>query len=537
MAGHTAALMCEGDTVILECRSNPHVVDIKFTQLKKGQTVSIAKGKVAHEMLIGQPFGMRFEVRGRDGIKPVTEQDGGITDEILGELGEEAEAEGRVLAEAEGRDGAEKTDSAQPMKDNRQLVDRNAMTHGRECSQKLGAEEIKELKDQGKGTKEVMKALIENSDTFKQKTEFSQAKWLKKKAAKHAPQFTTARPSALTLCRAYFRKEPFKINHMREDSLARLLTLSNVQPGSRALVVDSMNGLVLGALAERMGGMGRLMHGFNGLQPSVEALRWFNMDAERLSTIFHFPLSELAFVPEDKSAIKLIVPGAARASADPGASEGPDCTTHSSSVATDSTTHSSSVVEAPVEAPTTPAELEARQRRIDGAKRVSQSYIPLPPHEATVDETQAELKRGFDCLVVAGSLHAKLVVMPLLRLLKPSSPLVVYSATPYPLLELQETLIREEVAMNVQISESWMREHQVLPSRTHPLMQMSGCSGFLLSGTRVHKKSNKPPSRNAAVAAVAAVPAESTPHASPPSKKRKAEPEEERKPEPEEGCL
>jgi hypothetical protein len=27
-------------------------------------------------------------------------------------------------------------------------------------------------------------------------------------------------------------------------------------------------------------------------------------------------------------------------------------------------------------------------------------------------------------------------------------------------------------------------------------MQMSGSSGFLLSGTRVHKKTGKPPSRN-----------------------------------------
>ncbi len=27
-------------------------------------------------------------------------------------------------------------------------------------------------------------------------------------------------------------------------------------------------------------------------------------------------------------------------------------------------------------------------------------------------------------------------------------------------------------------------------------MQMSGSSGFLLSGTRVHKKTDKPPSRN-----------------------------------------
>ena len=86
--------MCEGDTVIVECRSNPHVVDIKFVQLEKGQMVSIARSKVAHNLLIGQPFGTRFEVRGRDGIRPVTDRDGGITDEILGELGVEAEAGG-----------------------------------------------------------------------------------------------------------------------------------------------------------------------------------------------------------------------------------------------------------------------------------------------------------------------------------------------------------------------------------------------------------------------------------------------------------
>jgi len=37
--------------------------------------------------------------------------------------------------------------------------------------------------------------------------------------------------------------------------------------------------------------------------------------------------------------------------------------------------------------------------------------------------------------------------MPLLRLVKPSSPIVVFSTTPYPLLELQEMLIREEAGM------------------------------------------------------------------------------------------
>ena len=151
---------------------------------------------------------------------------------------------------------------------------------------------------------------------------------------------------------------------------------------------------------------------------------------------------------------------------------------------------------------------------------MTQSFRALTPHAPTVEETQDELQRGFDSLVVAGSLNPKLLVLPLLRLVKPSSPIVVFSTTPYPLLELQELLIREEAAMNLHISESWMREHQVLPSRTHPLMQMSGCSGFLLSGTRVHKKSDKPPSRNAAARELA------NQELSPAAKKRKVEVQE-----------
>jgi tRNA (adenine-N(1)-)-methyltransferase non-catalytic subunit len=425
--GYAARLICEGDTVILECRSNPHVVDIKFIQVKSGDTVNIAKGRVAHNILIGQPFGTRFEVCGRDNIKPVVDLGGGMADEILGELGEEAAAAGE---ESAGGDGS------QTSRDNRELVDRNRFTHGRENSQKLGAEEIKEIKDQGKGAKEVMKALIENSDTFKHKTEFSQAKWLKKKAAKHAPQFTTARPSALTLCRAYFRKEPFKISHMREDTLARLLTLSNVQPGSRALVVDSTNGLVMGALAERMGGMGRLMHGFNGMEPCVEAVRWFNLDAECRDVIFHFPLSEVPFVPQEKSAVDVVmaqlqtVPDELAGSkpTDAEKSKGTEANEAASAAQGRDAAGKAGTAGAAGAAGDAGATLEARQRRIDGAKRSNLSFVRgVPPSARSVEETQAELAQGFDSLVVAGSLDCKLLVLPLLRLVKPSSPIVVYS--------------------------------------------------------------------------------------------------------------
>ena len=37
----------------------------------------------------------------------------------------------------------------------------------------------------------------------------------------------------------------------------------------------------------------------------------------------------------------------------------------------------------------------------------------------------------------------------------------------------------------MQVSETWYREYQVLPLRTHPHMFHSGSGGFVLSGTRV----------------------------------------------------
>ncbi len=35
------------------------------------------------------------------------------------------------------------------------------------------------------------------------------------------------------------------------------------------------------------------------------------------------------------------------------------------------------------------------------------------------------------------------------------------------------------------LSETWMRQYQVLPKRTHPLMSMSGSGGFILVGYKV----------------------------------------------------
>jgi tRNA (adenine-N(1)-)-methyltransferase non-catalytic subunit len=42
-----------------------------------------------------------------------------------------------------------------------------------------------------------------------------------------------------------------------------------------------------------------------------------------------------------------------------------------------------------------------------------------------------------------------------------------------------------ETILDLQLNETWTREYQVLPGRTHPEMKMNACSGYLLSGIKV----------------------------------------------------
>lgn len=259
----------------------------KLDVVRPNEKVKIAKGNIHHRTVIGHSFGSKFEVtkvKGDVNVNVVEEDEtdraGNMNEEFAGEAGEEDA-------------GVEQS------KDNRGLVDWNQITRGQQTSQKLSDKDIAELRAKGADGKSLIKSLVENSETFKDKTEFSQEKWVKRKASKHLPSFIAHRASSLSLCRGYFMKEPAKTCHIREDSLARLLTLSNVQPGSRALVCDSMNGLLLASVVERMGGMGLAVNVFNTPQPSVDAVRWMNFDKEHLQTIINAPLHELSCTGED----------------------------------------------------------------------------------------------------------------------------------------------------------------------------------------------------------------------------------------------
>ncbi|KAI5392802.1 hypothetical protein KIW84_060097 [Lathyrus oleraceus] len=95
-------------------------------------------------------------------------------------------------------------------------------------------------------------------------------------------------------------------------------------------------------------------------------------------------------------------------------------------------------------------------------------------------------ENGFSSLIIAApDLDTWTVVRDVLPLLSNSAPFAIYHQYLQPLATCMHNLQLEKMAIGLQITEPWLREYQVLPSRTHPHMQMSAFGGYILSGTKI----------------------------------------------------
>ena len=77
-------------------------------------------------------------------------------------------------------------------------------------AQRLNRDEITALKQEGASAKEIVEQLMENSSTFKERTEYSQAKYIKRKLIRHRPRVTIVRPSTRLVCEMCWTRSPSK---------------------------------------------------------------------------------------------------------------------------------------------------------------------------------------------------------------------------------------------------------------------------------------------------------------------------------------
>ena len=305
-------------------------------------------------------------------------------------------------------------------KDNRDLKDENS-------SQRLSKDEIENMKDEGKGGTEIVASLIENSGTFEKKTKFSQAKFLKKKAKKYFEYLVIKRPTIRLLAQIHYKADPIKMMNLRTDSLAQLLNGTNIRSGSKVMVYESgCQGLLIAAALERIvesEGNGKLIHIFQTGNPQTQCLNAMNFPpdilANYLSTLNMYHL-----------------------------------------------------------------------RSLERGQSIEQMHVAAPdnvPHRQKLREDSVksyELMRecDMDALLIACRQHPTNILLSLVRYLAPSRPFAVFSPYKEPLLDAYVKVKETGKAIMVTLTESWLRNHQVLPDRTHPEVLMSGGGGYILSG-------------------------------------------------------
>ena len=100
------------------------------------------------------------------------------------------------------------------------------------------------------------------------------------------------------------------------------------------------------------------------------------------------------------------------------------------------------------------------------------------------------LRDGFDCLVMAVQEESVEVMDLLIHHLSPSGTFAIYCMHLQEAAELQYALQLSKLAMRVEVTESMLLHHQVLPGRTHPVMTDSATGGYVVSGIRIQSCSS-----------------------------------------------
>ncbi|KAF8713644.1 Gcd10p protein, partial [Rhizoctonia solani] len=304
--------------------------------------------------------------------------------------------------------------------------------------QPLTTEEIELLKASGAHVTEIIKRQIEAHTTYELKNEYSKEKYKKRKEAKYSKSFTVIEPTLFNICEYHFSRDASKIRDLRPHTLGQLLNSANVRPGARILVADDVSGLLVAAVLERLGGSGRCLVITDVDGPSAfPVIPHMNFEPEVKSSKI---MSTLNWAAADEDYTPL---AAAR------------------------------VAEEPVEEPQTNKE-KSKQRKRKVAVGVLASL-------------REELFSGeFDGLVVASQFEPFSLVEKLSPYLAGSGSIAVYSPYIQPLIEAQSRMRPMAKYLAPAVQETWHREYQVLPGRTHPHMTMPGPTGYILTAIKVY---------------------------------------------------
>jgi tRNA (adenine-N(1)-)-methyltransferase non-catalytic subunit len=495
----------------------------KIVRVSADTTISLGKfGTFPSNALLHRPYGLTYDILDNNvGLRVVPSEE--VTRDILGgglqpEGGADESHYDLNYVATSSCSGSGETTPEEVMRTNRLTVDTSE-------SQTLSWEEIEELKRTAGGSgKEIIQKLLAGHNAIDQKTPFSLQKYTLRKASKFLRRFSVHRLTVNALT-DYLptQKEPYKFLELRNHHLALMLSLGNIVYGGRYLVIDETGGLLVAAVAERLG----------ILYPPAPT----STDEAEVA-------DDAAASPESKKR-KLDTPLPTRNTITlVHANEQPNLsllTNFSYDSNTPSPTHplythlrtltwlqllapdeDTTLIPPPTSTPEElaalkPGKRSAYYRKLRRWQRVS----------ATVDNAR---KGGFDAVLIAAHMSAPGILKAVVPLVKGSGQVVAYEPTLEQATELAdlyssarkttwiqrkngglgESSSREEetdwedeipdptLLLAPTVHRLNMRQYQVLPGRTHPVMtSRGGAEGFVFHATRVLPVEGKVDARGA----------------------------------------
>ncbi|KIW68660.1 hypothetical protein PV04_04588 [Phialophora macrospora] len=495
---------------------------IQVEQMVPNTLISLGKyGSFRTNQIIGRPYHLTFEILDRNEVKDGREL----------RIVPAAELHAATLVEqAETDEASTPFDETEGAGTPQQPAKSNVNTRDDPTNQKLTMAEIEALKQNSTGSgREVIEKILQSHTALDQKTAFSLAKYTLRKHKKFMKRFTVLPVDVVTLVDWMFADREFsKILEMRNEAVGLIgcwanvhaagkdeALLADIGPSSRYLLVDDTGGLLVAAMAERMG----ILHQTNfEAEPTASADevasdaddRQLPMasqprrpDGQRQPRAMSASSNTITLVHANQQPNLALLRYLNFDSNNPTASH--PLYTHLKTVSwlqlldpEGDTTYQEPVVVPDHEV----AKMKSNRRSAYYRKRRRWERI-----KSVVDEIRAG---GFNGLVVASLTDPTSILRHLVPLLAGGSQVVVYSANVEPLVELSDyyskarrtafinTAAEERSArsrdfpidptmlLGTTVQTARVRRWQVLPGRTHPLMTgRGGAEGYIFSGTRV----------------------------------------------------
>ena len=129
----------------------------------------------------------------------------------------------------------------------------------------------------------------------------------------------------------------------------------------------------------------------------------------------------------------------------------------------------------------------AKKPAEEGVESNGTKPVRMNLREKSVESYNLLKARPCDGLIVVCKQHPANLLTFLSQFVVLSGQFAVFSPYKEPLLDSYMAVKEAGMAINVNLCESWLRSYQVLPERTHPLVNMSGGGGYLLTGIFVQK--------------------------------------------------